>query len=210
MSAVQEELQADVELEHAELNPRVVLPPGDRPLTVDDLDMLADDGRRYELLDGMLLVSPAPVPRHQGMVTPLLVLLWTRAPEHLWVLPGPIGVRLADDTELQPDIVVAPRVDFGEKYLSKPPLLAVEVLSPSTRLVDLNLKKAAYERFGSPSYWVLDPDPGDPFLIVYELDDGRDREMAHVRGDDHIDVERPFPVRLRPSDLAAGRVPDQA
>lgn len=197
MSAVQEEL-----------SPRGPL-PWERPLTVDDLETLPDDGHRYELLDGTLLVSPAPGPRHQRLVVALIVLLYTRVPAHLEVLTAPVGLQLAGDTELQPDVLVAARADVGERYLDKPPVLAVEVLSPSTRMIDLSLKKAAYERFGTPSYWVLDPNPDDPFVIVFELEDGVYRQIAHVRGEESVDIERPFPVRLRPSDLAAGIVPDQ-
>jgi Uma2 family endonuclease len=49
----------------------------------------------------------------------------------------------------------------------------VEIRSPSTALVDLNRKKAAYERFGVPTYWIVNPDPAEPELTVFELRDGR-------------------------------------
>lgn len=79
-------------------------------------------------------------------------------------------------------------------------MLAVEVLSPSGRLIDLNLKRAAYQRMGTPSYWVLDPDVPD--LLVLELDDdGQYQEMARVTGDDVFEAHRPFNARIVPNEL---------
>jgi Uma2 family endonuclease len=79
-------------------------------------------------------------------------------------------------------------------------VLAVEVLSPSGRLIDLNLKRAAYERMGTPSYWVLDPDVPD--LLVLELGaDGRYQERARMAGEQAFEAQLPFPVRVVPSDL---------
>jgi len=171
-----------------------------RPFTVDDLEAMPDDGKRYELIDGMLFVSPAPVPRHQKIVAKLIVLLEVVCPADLHVLPGPLSVRPSNSTELQPDVLVARDADLTEKLLPTAPLLAVEVLSPSTALYDLNLKKAAYARLGVPSYWVIDPQ--QPSLLVYELDpDGGYRQVAEVKGEDAFDARHPFPVRVVPTEL---------
>src|ERR1700678_2812452 len=62
---------------------------------------------------------------------------------------------------------------IGGAKFTEPPLLVVEIRSPSTALVDLNRKKAAYERFGVPTYWIVNPDPAEPELTVFELRDGR-------------------------------------
>jgi Uma2 family endonuclease len=110
--------------------------PRSRPLTRADLEQVPDDGHRYELLDGALVVTPAPVPRHQRVVANLLVQLRTTCPHALEVLTAPLDVALRDDTVLQPDVLVARRSDFTETDLPVAPLLAVEVLSPSTRLID--------------------------------------------------------------------------
>jgi Uma2 family endonuclease len=187
------------------------LPP--RPLTVADLEGMPDDGHRYELLDGVLIVSPAPVWRHQMIVGQLFRRLDDAAEPELDVLFAPFAVRpeghlplFRQQTELQPDILVARHDAFSAKDLPSAPLLAVEVLSPSTRLVDLNLKKAAYERMGTASFWVVDPDVPD--LRVFEADDapggsGEYRLVAHVAGEQVLEVGRPFPVRLRPADLTS-------
>lgn len=182
-------------------------PPSGRPFTVDDLEWMPDDGRRYELLHGMLLVSPAPTWGHQEVALALAVILREHCPEGMRAL-GPVGTRLADDSELQPDLVVARRADFAEKYLPKPPLLAVEVQSPSTGLHDLNTKKAAYEEFGVEAYWVVVPDAEHPAVIAFELRAGRYVQVAHVVGDQPLRAERPFPIEVTPSRLVAGLLPD--
>ncbi|CAN5249825.1 hypothetical protein BH20ACT5_BH20ACT5_12800 [soil metagenome] len=106
-------------------------------------------------------------------------------------------------TELQPDVLVARDADFTDKDLPTAPLLAVEVLSPSTRLIDQNLKRAAYERMGTPSFWLLDPTVPD--LTVLELDKGRYRQVAYVIGDEPFEASQPFPVRVVPAELLARR-----
>jgi Uma2 family endonuclease len=173
--------------------------PG-RPFTVDDLEAMPDDGRRYELIDGLLIVSPAPMLRHQKIVMKLAALLDARCPANMHTLPAPFAVQPSKTTELQPDILVAREEDLTEKLLPVAPLLAVEVLSPSTAINDLNNKKAAYERLGVPSYWVIDPQP--PTLIAFELDaDGHYRQVAEVKGEDAFEPVRPFPVRVVPVEL---------
>lgn len=181
------------------------LPP--RPLTVADLEGMPDDGHRYELLDGVLVVSPAPRRRHQRGVGRLFIALTDAAPPGVEVLPAPFAVRPQghlpleqQTTELQPDIVVARDEDYTERDLPVAPLLAVEVLSPSTRLFDLNLKKAAYERMGAASYWLLDPETET--LTAFESDQrGRYVETARATATDVFVTERPFPFRVRPADL---------
>lgn len=174
--------------------------PPSGPYTVADLELMPDDGRRYELIDGMLFVSPAPGFRHQKMVAQMVVRLERVCPEGLHVLPAPFAVQIANDTEVQPDVLVARDEDFTEKNLPVAPLLAVEILSPSTTLYDLNTKKAAYQRMRVANYWIIDP--LDPRLIAFELDAaGRYQMVADVKGDDAFDAERPFPVRVVPVEL---------
>jgi len=175
-------------------------PADSGPLTVHDLEGMPDDGRRRELIDGVLIVSPAPGRRHQNVVVRLWRVLEDACPPEYDVLVAPFAVHSGDDTELQPDVVVGRDEDFTEKDLPAPPVLAVEVLSPSTAIYDLNLKKAVYERFGTGSYWVIDPK--EPALTVFELDaDGNYQQAAKAAGDEAIELERPFPVRIVPREL---------
>jgi Uma2 family endonuclease len=80
-------------------------PKQGEPFTVDDLDRMPDDGRRYELIDGMLIVSPAPNIGHQRVIIVLGSLLESACPEHL-VVVGDVGVRIAENSALEPDVVV--------------------------------------------------------------------------------------------------------
>jgi Uma2 family endonuclease len=173
--------------------------PWSRPLTYADLETLPDDGHRYELLDGMLVVTPSPSWSHQDVVGNLHVLLRAAEPEGMRVGLGPFDIKLADDTVLIPDLWVARRDDITQRNLPVPPLLAVEVLSPSTRRYDLLTKRDRYREAGTPSYWVVDP--GAPSLTVWVLMDDAYVEAHHAVGREEVTLTDPFPVTIRPSDL---------
>jgi Uma2 family endonuclease len=85
---------------------------------------------------------------------------------------------------------------------TEPPLLVVEVRSPSTALIDLNRKKSTYEKFGVPSYWIVDPDPERPELTVFELRDGH--YAVEAKTTQTITLERPFPVTIGLASLTSG------
>ena len=173
--------------------------PQSRPLTRTDLETMPDDGHRYELIDGTLVVSPAPSFRHQRAVGKLHLLLDAACPEGLIVMLAPFAVGLADDTEVQPDLLVAPRSAFTARDLPGPPLLAVEVLSPSTRRIDLLLKRDRLQAAGVASYWLIDPDV--PALTALELRDGAYVEVARVEAEQVWTSVLPFPVTVTPSGL---------
>lgn len=187
----------------------VVTTPGDvtHPFTVSDLEEMPDDGRRYELIDGALLVSPAPGWASQQATGALFVALYQVCPSSMRVLLAPFGVRPDKYNEVQPDLLVARYEDLTEKGLPRAPLLAVEVISPTSRLRDASLKKAVYARLGTPSYWLVDPNPDKPSLTVFELAHGDYTEAAHVTGEEAWTSEQPFPVRVVPADLIRGLRP---
>ncbi|MGW3959386.1 Uma2 family endonuclease [Amycolatopsis sp. NPDC005003] len=175
-------------------------PADSGPLTVHDLEGIPFDGRRYELVDGVLIVSPTPGLRHQTIGYWLYGVLESACPAEYYVVGAPFAVHSGDKIELQPDVLVGLGKDFTEKDLPAPPVLAVEVLSPSTAIHDLNTKKAVYERLGTGSYWVIDPK--EPALTVFELDkEGRYQQVAKAAGDEAVELERPFPVRIVPREL---------
>ena len=175
--------------------------PGE-PFTISHLDRMPDDGHRYELLDGTLIVSPAPGLPHQRVAAVLIALLEPACPDDLVVFPN-VGVRIGARSALEPDVVVARSSDASGVRLASPPLLVAEILSPDSVLRDLNLKKAVYERFGVSSYWVIDPDLEQPSLRAFELVSGEYREAAHVAGDVPFRAEQPFAVDIVPSRLVA-------
>jgi len=173
-----------------------------QPFTVDDLDRMPDDGHRYELLDGTLIVSPAPGPAHQRVSVVLTHILELACPAELIVF-APVSVRIGAGSALEPDAVVGRPADVSGSRLVRAPLLVAEILSPDSALRDLNLKKAAYERFGVPSYWVIDPDLDRPALRAFELEEGTYTETACVTGDEPFRATRPFPVQIVPGQLVA-------
>ncbi|QRY63413.1 Uma2 family endonuclease [Gordonia sp. PDNC005] len=176
----------------------VGLPHG-RPMTRADLGDMPDDGQRYELLDGLLIVSPAPITRHQRALLRLAVALYNASPEDVEVLTAPFDVVLSEDTVIQPDIVVARKSDLTERDLPGAPLLSVEVLSPSTRSVDELLKKDRLARAGCPHYWIVDP--SEPSIRAWELN-GRDYQLvAHSTGHEAFSAVTPITVTVKPADL---------
>lgn len=125
----------------------------------EHLAALPDDGNKYEILDGKLLVSPSPTRMHQYVVARLTYLLT----QHLHdtdgqVFGNDIDLVFAETTVLIPDIsVFAP--GGANPVIEDPDRLGdlvVEVSSPSTRRRDMTLKRDAYARDGVPEYWFVD------------------------------------------------------
>lgn len=181
------------------------------PLTYADLDVLReanDDGHRYELVDGVLVVTPSPVHLHQRGVGNLYLLLRQACPDDLEVLLAPFDIALpvppgAPATVVQPDLLVARRSEVTRRNLPTAPVLAIEVLSPSTRSFDLHLKKDRFRRGGFAYYWVVDPD--EPSLTAWRLvgeGEGASYELVvRVEGDDEAVLSDPVRVRFTPRSL---------
>jgi Uma2 family endonuclease len=132
-------------------------------LTYRDYEVLPRDGRRYEIHDGKLSVTPAPTPQHQILSARLFIVLsrWVEASHAGLLLYAPLDVILSDTTIVQPDIVyLAPdRLHLvSRRGIEGPPTLAVEILSPSTRAIDRVTKPRVYARHGVPHLWLVDPE----------------------------------------------------
>lgn len=175
--------------------------PRGRALTRDDLDTMPDDGHRYELIDGVLVVSPAPIFRHQIAVGNMHLLLRATCPQDMVVLMAPFDVALSDDTVMQPDLLVGRRTDFTRRDLPKAPVLAVEVLSPSTRAFDLLVKKDRLQRAGCEHYWVVDPDV--PGVSAWRLVGGVYVDAGTASGSQVLRLAEPFAVELDSNALIA-------
>jgi Uma2 family endonuclease len=170
-----------------------------REWTVADLESLPDDGLRYELLDGLLLVTPAPVLAHQRVLGNLYLALRAACPSKMEAFMAPVDWQPDRSTSLQPDLLVVRKQDLGIKNLTALLVLAVEVLSPSTRRKDLLLKRSKYEDAGIPSYWVVDPDK--PSFTAFDLVDACYKTVAESTGDRVAEVDLPFPLKVTPSTL---------
>jgi Uma2 family endonuclease len=179
--------------------------PEDRPMTVADLDLTPDDGRRYELDDGVLVVTPPPGIGHQIVLHRLEFILESARPPEFELLAGP-GVKMSEIQYRFPDLVVvrAGSFAFSDKNFTRPPALAVEVASPSTAAYDRNRKKTVYAEFGIPDYWIVIPDPDNPLITAYTLHGTSYAEAGRASGAEAFTPSLPFPVKIVPADLVAG------
>jgi Uma2 family endonuclease len=185
-----------------------VLPmPRGREWTWADLQEIPDDGHRYEIVDGSLHVSPSPSRPHQVAAGRIVRLLADAAPAGVEVLEA-VDVEL-DRSVLAPDVVVLPA---DRAYSTGGPLgpgdvlLAVEVVSPSSRRMDRMVKPSVLAEGGIPAYWRVElTGPDAPLVVVHALTDGGYREVAVVRAGESVRVDVPFAVELRPADLVGPR-----
>ena len=128
--------------------------------TIADLEQLPEDSNRYEILHGELLVTPMPSTEHQGIAARLLLLVasWSRVHTG-WRCLAPGGVYIAETSWLEPDVAVYPSPEYDNRPWRElpPPILVVEILSPSTRSRDRHSKRAAYLANGVAEVWLVDP-----------------------------------------------------
>ncbi len=134
-----------------------------RDWTVDDALELPSDANRYEVIDGELLVTPAPALLHQRAVVELLVMLreYVRREQVGEVLAAPADIIFSRRRLVQPDVFVAPLVNGARPRgwtEVKTLVLAIEVLSPSTARADRVRKRTLFREEGVPDYWIVDLD----------------------------------------------------
>lgn len=130
--------------------------------TYNDYAALPNDGHHYEIVNGVLLMAPAPTPDHQSIVAWLTYYLLAHVELGRLgrVLPGPVDVELGPKDVFQPDVVVLLNAHLdriAEKRIIGAPDLAVEVASPSTATIDRITKYEIYARYDIPEYWIVKP-----------------------------------------------------
>lgn len=141
------------------------MPAINQEWTVEMLDALPDDGQRYEIIDGVLFVTPGLGEMHQDVVGELYALLreYLMSTDIGKAMISPSDVRRGDRTRnrVQPDVFVIRKVE-GKRppypYELHDLLLAVEVVSPGNPLLDYQVKRDLYLREGVREYWVINPD----------------------------------------------------
>jgi Uma2 family endonuclease len=136
--------------------------PAFRTWTYEEFAQLPNDGNRYEVIAGELVVSPSPSMPHQELVFRLAIQLRLFADEHQLgrVVLGPADVLFGPGDYLEPDLLFVRRDRHGiisERGIEEAPDLVIEVLSPSTSFRDRGIKLQRYAHFGVPEYWILDP-----------------------------------------------------
>lgn len=129
-------------------------------MTVDEFDLLEDDGQRHELLEGEHLVSPIPKWGH-GEIQKRLFKKLLACEREGWTAYMEMGYRLSDVTWLRPDVSLASREQLAQvtakEWLRGAPPLAVEIVSPSNTAGDMARKVDAYLAHGGREVWVVYP-----------------------------------------------------
>jgi Uma2 family endonuclease len=129
--------------------------------TYAEFERLPDDGKRYEVIAGELVVSPSPRPKHQRASVRLTFALegFTQAHGLGEIYAAPTDLLLSDGDYLVPDLLFVRRERaeiVSERGIEGAPDLVIEVISPSTALRDRGIKRERYALFGVPLYWVVD------------------------------------------------------
>ena len=164
-------------------------------LTYRDYEALPSDGRRYEIHDGELSVTPSPPLDHQIISARLHLHIakWVEAHPGGLLLYAPLDVILADRPDetsiVQPDLLyVAPdrMAQASRRGIEGGPTLAVEILSPSTRTIDRVTKRGLYARYHVPHLWLVDPDARA--LEAFSLEGDRYVLVVSAAGREAIDL----------------------
>ncbi|WP_229400463.1 Uma2 family endonuclease [Micromonospora okii] len=166
--------------------------------TTDDLDALPEDGRRRELIDGVLLVSPSPTRVHQTIAMRLGVALEEDCPDEYDVTQG-VEVRINRTRSFIPDVLVTTStaaVRATSCYAPHEVVLAVEIVSPSTRSIDRVLKPALYAQAGIPFYWRIEVEDGGLVVHTNRIDPVHEVYTETGRWTKFVDTGEPFPVNL--------------
>jgi Uma2 family endonuclease len=137
--------------------------PVDTRLTYDDFCLLPEDGKRREIIEGELFVTPSPLTAHQRAVVRLTIRLGQFVETHKLgeVFSAPFDVVFSEFDVVEPDLLFISNARAGvltRKNVQGAPDLVVEVLSESTARVDRSIKLKLYGKFGVEEYWIIDPE----------------------------------------------------
>jgi Uma2 family endonuclease len=130
--------------------------------TYSEYARFPDDGKRYEVIDGEVLVTPAPSPRHQDVLARLMIALERYvAEQRVGKIFYDIDLLIVSGQFLRPNMLFVPndaRDGISDRGMEKAPGLVVEILSPTSAAIDRVKKPRRYGDFGVPEYWVVDPE----------------------------------------------------
>ena len=169
----------------------------DARLTYQDFLRFPDDGLRHEIIDGAHYVTPSPNQRHQELVGRLylsLSVLLEDRPDKGRLFLSPFDVVFSFHDVVEPDLVfVAPdQLDIlTAQNIQGTPALVVEILSPSTRRRDREVKRLLYARSGVREYWLVDPDR-NAVTVYRRADGGSFPRVAHLTAHTHDTLDTPL------------------
>ncbi len=153
--------------------------------TADEFLALPDDEFRYELIDGVILMSPSPLPLHQHVALVIARQLADYLERNALGMVFPeVDVQLGDALVYRPELVFIRKEQLARiaTKVTFPPDLIVEVISPASRIRDTRTKFADYERCGVREYWLIDP--ANDSATFFRLADGRYRDVSPASGHD--------------------------
>lgn len=173
-----------------------------RLLTYEDLERLPEDGKRREIVDGVLYVPPSPGVNHARVVDEIGRAFGDYARAHGGeAFASILDTRLGEHDIVEPDVLyVAPdRLDIeAERFLTGAPTIVVEVLSPSSRRYDRVTKRRLYARSGVPEYWVVDVEARSVDRLTQPVGDDYVASETFTEGDVVPSVAAPgLAVELR-------------
>lgn len=144
--------------------------------------LLTEEGKRYELIDGDLLMTPAPNVEHQDISKDLLIILYNQLERKGFgkVFASPIDVVLSNTDVVQPDVLFISKERMNiitKQNIQGAPDLVIEILSEGTEKRDLVFKRKLYHRAGVKEYWIVDPEKRTLEILVHEPDDYASRAV---------------------------------
>ncbi len=159
----------------------VEIAPPKTHVTYEEYRALPEDGKRYEVIDGELVMTAAPRIVHQRILRNLLRIVDDYIQKHNWgeVLFSPVEVYLDEENFVEPDLVCVSREHqeiITENNIKGAPDLIVEILSPSTARYDRVRKLRVYAQHRVPHYWIVSPN--DKTLEAFELENGAYKLVA--------------------------------
>lgn len=183
--------------------------PGAHGYTTADLHALPSDGRRYELIDGSMIVSPPATVDHNTVARWLAQILEDSCPGVDFVVGADQAATIDEHNEPRPDVAV-----IRAEHLRRSPFpivdatLVVEVVSPTSTLHDTETKRALYAAAGVPSYWIVVPQEDEATIGLTELvldEPGGRYRSVNQHNTEEFETDRPWPVRVDLPALTAQR-----
>lgn len=155
--------------------------------TVDDYVQLGESNTPCELINGDLIMSPAPNPEHQRVSKKLFKILDAFSTSFGEVFYAPIDLYLDNQNVFQPDLLVISKsraVNISSRGIERTPEIVIEIVSPSNIFSDRNTKKKIYLEFGVEEYWIVDP--GNKTLEIYTPQTGQEVPNFYLAGEGEV------------------------
>ena len=178
-------------LESSTVSTQTKTQPAQGEWTYQDYLDLPDDGRRYEIIEGVLYVTNAPDIDHQFTVVEIAFKMRGFIMEHRlgYVLTAPFEAHLSEKTrQVQPDVLFIKAANWpapGAKFFEGVPDLIVEVLSPGSSRIDRHVKFSAYEQAGVSEYWIVNPKTRS--VEIFTLSGGEYDQLGEFTGDELLE-----------------------